>query len=143
MYRPVHLSVASWPTSGLWHMDSMSLLCSFRIRLFSPIQIARGIMIEQLIRQEVVEAINRGCDCSFPPEFLRIGKLSCRSTFSQVTYRSTVVGTSSYTSTQLMRFIGEWVNSSTTICIGPFILDINTSCGVGVASFSDAECSSL
>ena len=103
--------------------------------------------MEHVIRMEVATVIRRRCRCSFPLEYLRIGKLSCRSTFQQivwVTYRSIVVAlpSLSVTSLDLVQHIQAWVASNTTLCADPFILDVNPSCRVGVASLGEPECRS-
>ena len=114
------------------------------------LQFTRGIKMEQIIREEVATVIRRRCGCSFPLENLRIGKLSCRSTFQQrdlvwVTYQSIVVTplSLSVTSLELVEHIQAWVASYTTISAGPFTLNVNPSCRVGVASLEEPECHSF
>ena len=113
-------------------------------------QFARGIKMEQVIRVEVATVIGRRCGCSFSLEFLHIGKLSCRSMFQQmdlvwVTYRSVVVAppSLSFTSLELVEHIQAWAASNTTVCTGPFTLNVNPSCRVGVASLEEPECHSF
>ena len=120
-----------------------NLCCAF-------LQFSRGIKMEQVIREEVVTVLRRRCGYSFPPEFLHIGKLSCRSTFQQidlvwVTYRSVVVAppSLSFTSSELVEHFQDWAASNTTVCVGPFTLNVNPSCRVGVASLKEPECSSF
>lgn len=100
------------------------------------------IQVEKAIREAVAKAVSDLCNCSFPASFVRPGKLSCRSTFDQVIYRSIAIGTSNYSSSQIVGLIEQWVQSSSaTILLGSFIMDVDPSCDVQLSSLLEPECS--
>ena len=100
--------------------------------------------VEKAVRAAVAKAVSDLCNCSFPAGFVRPGKLSCRSTLNQVTYRSVAIGTGNYSSIQIVGFIEQWVQSSSaTILLGPFIMDVDPSCDVHLSSLLEPECSAL
>ena len=105
------------------------------------LEYGKGAEVEEVIRQQVAEAIRNLCNCTFPSSFIRIGKLSCRSTFTQVTYRSMVVGYDTYSARGLQELIDEWVMTSPTICVGKFfILDVDPTCDIHIPTLGAPEC---
>ena len=97
--------------------------------------------METSIRKEIARAITHQCNCTFDPGFIRPGKFSCRNTQgNQVTYRSTLVGGSVHTASNLLQFIKEWVQSAPALCTELFILDVDPNCPAQIQSLTDPEC---
>lgn len=100
-------------------------------------------LMESSIHQAITEAVSELCNCSFSGKFLRKGKFRCWNSPSQVTYRSSVVGTASLKSSQILAHIEGWVRSQVAeVDVGQMSLQVLSSseCAVGLSSLTEAEC---
>ena len=92
------------------------------------------------IRGILARAISRLCNCTFPLDFIRSGRFSCRNSTSKATYRSAIITTASHDARQLVDFIQKWVSSRPILELDWWLLDVYTDCPAGILSFSDPEC---
>ena len=92
------------------------------------------------IQKETANAISNYCNCSFPANAIASGKLSCRNSPSYVTYRSTISLGQGLSAEELLTFIENWVSTSPTVVVGPYIVDIDSSCTIRFSSLTDPEC---
>ena len=106
------------------------------------LQAEKARIFEEDLLNAVTKAISDGCNCSFPVEFIRTGQYTCWSAPTEVTYRSTIVGTETHNSSQLIGFIDEWVNTRTTVKIEWLLHKVYPDCPVQISSLSEPECMS-
>ena len=58
--------------------------------------------VEKYIRGVVAKAISDRCSSHFAPDFIRVGIFSCRRASNEVSYRSTIIGTETHNTTELL-----------------------------------------
>ena len=90
------------------------------------------------------------CKCNFNSKSIHSGQFSCLSTIchsncshTPVTYRAIIDGSSDFlTADQLMDFMKEWHDSSSSLLVSKIQLKIARSeeCQLSIGSFDEEEC---
>jgi len=98
--------------------------------------------MEQSIHKSLIRAVSEKCNCTFTSKFLRIGEFHCWNSPTEVTYRSSVVGTPHYASSHILNFIESWVRSKVAmIHRGQIVLKVmSNECAVGIPDLEAEEC---
>ena len=113
------------------------------LQLLLPIlslQLEKAKIVRNDIRKEVANAIGNYCNCSFSTESIQDGIISCRSSPLYVTYRSDFRDTQGLDPLLILVYIEDWVSTSPTILIGPYMVDVDSTCSVRISSLADEEC---
>ena len=99
-------------------------------------------MLESKIHLALTEAVAELCNCSFSSKFFRTGEFRCWNSPSEVTYRTSVVGTATHNSSQIIGHIESWVRSRVAVVrVGQIVLQVLSSeCAVGLSNLSEEEC---
>ena len=97
-------------------------------------------LVEDAIQKQVAEVLNTACTCDFTPDHINTGEFSCQVSPTQVTYRSTLTGTYSHNSSQLLDLLGVWIDSQPNIRIHSIRLAVDSECPPAIADLSDSEC---
>lgn len=71
-----------------------------------------------------------------------MGEFKCFTSSIEVTYRASINGNSSTSSSEILRYLEEWISSGTaSILVQGLRLDLDSSClPIVIDSFSDPEC---
>ena len=67
-----------------------------------PLQPKKAANLEKYVRGVVAKAIPDRCSSNFAPDFIRAGIFSCRRASNEVSYRSTIIGTETHNTTELL-----------------------------------------
>ena len=95
---------------------------------------------KKFVEKAVIEAIERGCECIFPPDHLLEASFSCESSPNLTTYRNALIGTHEFNATELINFIQDWVNSGSIIKIQNYSVRVDSTCLVAISSLEEVEC---
>ena len=96
--------------------------------------------VEDDIQITLAEVVINECKCKFALSNILVGQFSCRTTPTQVTYRSTILGTAGYNASYLLDILQGWVESGPTITARQLLLDVSSNCPVRISFLSDSEC---
>ena len=105
-----------------------------------PLQPEKAANLEKYFQGVVAKAISDRCSCNFAPDFIRAGIFSCRRAPNEVSYRSTIVGTETHNTTELLGLIEDWVSSGPVLRIGWYLADVYTNFPVKLPSLDEMEC---
>ena len=105
-----------------------------------PLQPKKAAKLKKYFQGVVAKAISDRCSCTFAPDFIRAGIFSCRRTLNEVSYRSTIVGTETHNTTELLGLIEDWVSSGPVLRIWWYLADVYTNFPVELSSLDEMEC---
>ncbi len=97
---------------------------------FHPLQLdnERAEFVADAIQKEVAHLLMTSCNCNFPLDNIRKGRLLCGDNAATVTYKSVVVGYGNVTASEFHQSIVEWAESDGTpkpvVSIGRFLVDV-------------------
>ena len=86
------------------------------------------------------------CSCTFAQDNIQNNEFSCRSIENTVVFRAEIVYASlTFTATQLVDFISQWVQSAPSLIVGPSMsrLDVDTDCPTQLDSFLSEDCAAM
>ena len=96
------------------------------------------------IIQEVVNELNRRCQCSVEvDQITNAGFICFPESPTAVTFRAKISGSQQVLTSQLISFLEEWTSSSVLILVQAQLLSVDGSCDVEISSASDPECVSV
>ena len=77
------------------------------------------------------------CACIFSEDSISSEYFSCRNSKTSVVYRSTITGLNA---TELIGYIQNWVDSSTTLLLDWFYIDVYNICPVQISKLDESDC---
>ena len=88
--------------------------------------------------------VDSRCDCGFTMSHIEDTSFQCfPGSDNAVTYRARLQGTPTYTHSQLIDLIAQWIVEDGLVRVQQVLISVDKSCQVGINSFSDPECSSV
>ena len=91
----------------------------------------------------MVENTEQFCRCGFTAGHIdhAVSGFQCsENQHNQVVFRSKLYGTVTTNASTLTNYVQQWASSGTSIAVLGLILDVDPTCPVHIASFSDPEC---
>ena len=92
------------------------------------------------IEEALIKAVESRCKFHFPCSHLLNGSFHCQSSNTQATYRNTLIGTYNFNANQLIGFIQDWVNSSASVKMDWYSVNIDKHCPIAIGSLTETEC---
>ena len=91
----------------------------------------------------VVAEVESRCGCGFTSNNILEASFQCfPGSNDAVTYRAKLVETSSFSTSDLIDFISQWVSEDGIARVRLVLIRVDKSCQVAIPSFSDTECTS-
>ncbi len=96
------------------------------------------------IHDELLAQVNQLCGCGLTPQHITAGELQCFSSSTEVTYRATISGTTTASSSDILAYLDKWIRSgAASVLVQGFRFLLDSSClPVAIGSFTDPECGS-
>ena len=105
------------------------------------LQVSEARRIEFAIKEALMQAINKHCNCGFQKSAIDDGEFSCQTMIGHVVYRSKINGTSDIrTANEFLAYIEDWITSEGTFLLDVFRLRVSTSCPLRIQSVHQPEC---
>ena len=93
------------------------------------------------IRDGVQQEIDSLCQCGFTTEHLTDSEFQCFTDLTEVTFRARLRGTVQATTSELIRYIEQWIAGGGSVLVERVRHTTDSTCQpVEVSSFSDPEC---
>lgn len=97
--------------------------------------------MNDFFRTTIVEAINGRCFCDFPEANLINGTAVCpRDGSRDLVYRAYIVNLDHLTSSQLLRYVDDWVRSEPYVSSGVAVIRFSPNCSTSVSSADETVC---
>ena len=91
----------------------------------------------------VVAEVESRCGCGFTSNNILEASFQCfPGSNDAVTYRAKLVETSSFSTSDLIDFISQWISEDGIARVQLVLIRVDKSCQVAIPSFSDTECTS-
>lgn len=123
----------------MYHLRSGPPLIS--LFLFFSLQVQQADAVKSFFSTTIVIAINNRCFCGFPEVNLINGSVICPGDGSRdLVYRAYIVSLNDLTSSQLLRYVDDFVSSEPLISSGVAVIRFNPNCSTSVNSPNEAVC---
>ena len=100
----------------------------------------KAAMMERIMRGAIQKALLTKGNYSISLDKIHRGIFSCRSSVTQTTFRTTIMGTKSLSAVDLVGRVQKWVESGPAITVQWYLVDIDKSCPVVISSMGEQEC---
>ena len=108
---------------------------------FLFLQISTENSIKSFIRSAVVDTIQDYCECGFLDSFITNESLFCYiQNPTQAVYRAQVFNFGSFSSTEIVSWIENWVLNGASVRIGPILVTFDPTCPVTLNSINNGIC---
>lgn len=97
--------------------------------------------IESAIKQAIVKAVKRRCDCVFDTSAIQSGEFSFQTFSTDVIYRAILNATGlEYPATEFLKHVENWIESEGTLLYEKFRLRLVKTCPLHIHSFNEVGC---
>ena len=95
----------------------------------------------EAVSAAIISNINQCCQCGLSHENITDGVFRCFSSSPQaVTFRAILHGTTKASSSEIIRFIEQWISNQITIPVQSLLINVESRCTAIISSFDDGEC---
>ena len=97
--------------------------------------------VKSSIQGEVAKVIRNKCQCDFQDTSISQALLLCEEQEpNKVVYRASIVMYDSYSATELVGYIEDWVKQGGSVSIGVVVVKFDPNCPVRISDFNDPIC---
>ena len=97
-------------------------------------------MMDRIMRGAIQKALLSKGNYSISLDKIRRGIFSCRSSVTKTTFRTTIMGTNSFSAVDLAGGVQKWVESGPAVTVQWYLVDVDKSCPVVISSMGEQEC---